>query len=96
MTIRNELGQMNQVFENIGAGEGNRTLVISLEGGRLFNINKPPSYKTRPKRPMKRQGVTAEIQNEIMPAVKFNAEQRAQAVRALAYAVALADMLPAR
>src|SRR5262245_43589940 len=32
MTIRNELGQMNQVFENIGAGEGNRTLVISLEG----------------------------------------------------------------
>ena len=28
--------------------------------------------------------------------VKFNAEQRAVAVRALAYAVALADMLPAR
>jgi hypothetical protein len=32
MAIRNELGQMTLVIENIGAGEGNRTLVISLEG----------------------------------------------------------------
>jgi hypothetical protein len=32
MTIRNEPGQMTQVIEKIGAGEGNRTLVISLEG----------------------------------------------------------------
>jgi hypothetical protein len=28
---QNEIGQMTQVPENIGAGEGNRTLVISLE-----------------------------------------------------------------
>src|SRR6516162_2783443 len=32
MPCRNERGQMTQVVENIGAGEGNRTLVISLEG----------------------------------------------------------------
>src|SRR5262245_50502727 len=32
MAIRNEVGQMTQVLEMIGAGEGNRTLVISLEG----------------------------------------------------------------
>jgi hypothetical protein len=36
---------------------------------------------------MKLQGVTAEIQNEILPAVKLNAERRAPAVPALAYAV---------
>jgi hypothetical protein len=70
---------MMEVLEIIGAGEGNRTLVISLEGGRLSNINKTLSYKTRPKRPMKRQGVTAKIQNEILRAVKLNTEQRALA-----------------
>jgi hypothetical protein len=29
---QNDRPTMNQVIENIGAGEGNRTLVISLEG----------------------------------------------------------------
>src|SRR6516162_2187060 len=32
MTIGNERGQMTQVLETVGAGEGKRTLVISLEG----------------------------------------------------------------
>ena len=32
MTCRNEIGSAAQVIEIFGAGEGNRTLVISLEG----------------------------------------------------------------
>jgi hypothetical protein len=37
---RNEIGQVTPVFEEVGAGEGNRTLVISLEElRRLININ---------------------------------------------------------
>src|SRR6516162_7604060 len=31
-SCQNEIAQATQVLENIGAGEGNRTLVISLEG----------------------------------------------------------------
>ena len=35
-SCQNEVVTMAQVLENIGAGEGNRTLVISLEGCMFF------------------------------------------------------------
>ena len=48
---QNEITTMTQVIEKIGAGEGNRTLVISLEGccstielhPRRTTFNSPPS-----------------------------------------------------
>jgi hypothetical protein len=36
-TCQNGEGDMPQAIENIGAGEGNRTLVISLEGNQNYN-----------------------------------------------------------
>jgi hypothetical protein len=35
---RNEIAQVTQVLEDVGAGEGNRTLVISLEGPRSASL----------------------------------------------------------
>ena len=53
----------SQGREKAGAGEGNRTLVFSLEGGTFPNENNVLSCKTSTIDAQDNQGVTAETQN---------------------------------
>jgi len=55
---------MREVVENIGAGEGNRTLVFSLEGFRRLNTFNVRSDKSSRKAPLRANGFSSLSERE--------------------------------